>query len=270
MGILAAWKRCGRRMSETHDEAMGAKDGVDSAKRRAWRRFLPLGLLLLGTAAFFAFGLQDLISCVYLHEHHEGLEFFIQAHRMTAVLVFMALYALVVAFSLPVAMILTFAGGFLFGLWSGTAIVVAAATIGATALFLAARSAIGEGLRGRAGPAVARMEQGFREHAMSYLLFLRLTPIFPFWLVNLVPAVVGIPLRTFVLATVVGIIPASFIYASVGHSLHVVFEAGETCDPRAMISARVVLPLIGLAVLALVPVVYKKLRGSRLRQGENP
>jgi uncharacterized membrane protein YdjX (TVP38/TMEM64 family) len=239
-----------------------------AAGGRGWRRFIPLALLLLGMVAFFAFGLQDYISCGFLRDHREGLAAFIDAHEITAVLLFMALYATVVAFSLPVAAFLTFAGGFLFGLWSGTVYVVIAATIGATALFLAARSAMGHGLRGRAGPAVARMEQGFREHAFSYLLFLRLTPLFPFWLVNLVAAVVGIPLRSFTLATFIGIIPASFIYVGVGNGVSSLFETGETCNPRAMISAEVVLPLIGLAVLSLVPDIYKKLRRAPPREGK--
>lgn len=97
---------------------------------------------------------------------------------------------------------------------------------------------------------------------MSYLLFLRLMPLFPFWLVNLVPAIVGIPVRTFVVATFIGIIPASFIYAGVGNGLSVVFDAGKSCDPGVLMSAEVVLPLIALAVLALVPVFYKMLRGA--------
>lgn len=229
---------------------------------------MPGALLLLGTAAFFAFGLQDFISCAFLRDNHEGISAFIDGHEVMAAVMFIAIYALAVAFSLPIAMILTFAGGFLFGLWNGTAYVVAAATLGAVALFLAARSAMGQGLRGRAGPAVARMEQGFRNHAMSYLLFLRLTPIFPFWLVNLVAAVVGMPLRTFVLATAIGIIPASFIYVSVGNGLSALFESGDTCDPRSMVSATVVLPLIGLAVLSLVPMIYRKLRRGRPRGGK--
>lgn len=248
-------------MTQNPDESRGVR-------ARQSRRFLPLAVLLLGTVAFFAFGLQDRVSCAWLGAHQEGLTGFIAAHELMAVIVYMAGYALAVALSLPIGVILTLAGGFLFGLWNGAIYVVSAATIGATVLFLAARSAMGQGLRGRAGPAVARMEQGFRDNAMSYLLFLRLTPLFPFWLVNLVAAVVGIPLRTFVIATFVGIIPASFVYASVGNGLGALFEAGEGCDPRVLMSAKVVLPLVGLAVLALVPVFYKKLRGNSPDRGK--
>ena len=229
---------------------------------RSWWRYLPFALILLGMVAFFAFGLQDLLSCAFLQTHHEAISDYIDRHEVTAALVFVVIYTFSVAFSLPIAAFLTFAGGFLFGLWYGMAYVVIAATVGATGVFLATRSAFGQGLRGRAGPAVARMEQGFRNHAMSYLLFLRLTPVFPFWLVNLVSAVVGLPLRTFVFATALGIIPASFIYVSVGNGLNSFFEADATCDPRAMVSPKVLLPLIGLAVLSLLPIIYKKLRGE--------
>lgn len=241
-----------------------------TAETRVWRRFLPLALLLAGTGAFFAFGLQDWVSCAALNEHRDGLTAFIATHEVSAVVIFMAAYATAVAFSLPVGGVLTLAGGVLFGLWGGTLYVVVAATIGATALFLAARSAMGQGLRGRAGPAVARMEQGFRNNAMSYLLFLRLMPVFPFWLVNLVPAVIGIPLRTFVVATLLGIVPGSFIYVSVGNGLGALFEAGKPCDPRLLMNHKIVLPLIGLAGLALVPLLYKKLRQGAARERRAP
>lgn len=248
------------RSTEAGDEMTKASDNSFSPRRRSWLRFIPIGVLLLGLAAFFAFHLQDYLSCEMLRDNRRGLRAFIAENQATAAVIFMGLYALAIAFSLPVGALLTFAGGFLFGLWHGTAYVVAAATIGATGLFLAARSALGEGLRGRAGPAVARMEQGFRKNAMSYLLFLRLLPLFPFWLVNLVAAVVGIPVRTFVIATVIGILPASFIFVSVGHGLNRVFRSGDSCDLGAMVEPQIVVPLIGLAVMALVPLVYKALR----------
>lgn len=261
-------------MSETHDESReGSRDGPvgagdaegtaqgaaqETAKPPRWRRFLPLAVLLLGAVIFFAFGLQKYASCAALRDHRDSLSAFIAAHSVAAAALYMAVYATAVAFSLPIGSVLTLAGGFLFGLWHGTAYVVPAATIGATALFLAARSAMGQGLRGRAGTAVARMERGFREHAVSYLLFLRLAPIFPFWLVNLAAAAVGVPLRIFVFATFFGILPGTFVYISVGNGLNALFAAGETCDPRAMVSAETVLPLVGLALLAFVPVGYKR------------
>lgn len=250
----------GRPRDGASDGPISAGDAEETAGPPGWRRFLPLAVLLLGAVIFFAFGLQNYASCAVLRDHRDSLSTFIAAHSVAAAALYMALYAAAVAFSLPVGSVLTLAGGFLFGLWQGTAYVVFAATVGATVLFLAARSAMGRGLRGRAGAAVARMERGFREHAVSYLLFLRLAPIFPFWLVNLAAAAVGVPLRTFVFATVFGIVPATFVFVGLGNGLNVLFAAGETCDPRAMVSAETVLPLVGLALLALVPVVYKRWR----------
>ena len=134
------------------------------------------------------------------------------------------------------------------------------ATAGATIVFLIARSALGETLRAKAGPRIRRMEEGFRADALSYLLVLRLIPLFPFWLVNIVPAFLGVPVRTYVLGTFIGIIPGSFVYASVGNGLGAVFEAGGTPDLGIIFEPAILLPIVGLAVLALLPVAYRKVR----------
>jgi uncharacterized membrane protein YdjX (TVP38/TMEM64 family) len=140
---------------------------------------------------------------------------------------------------------------------------VIAATCGATVVFLIARTALGDSLRQKAGPAMRRMEAGFRENALNYLLFLRLIPVFPFWLVNLVPAFLGVPLATYVLATLVGIIPGSLVYASVGNGLGTVFEAGGRPDLGIIFEPEIILPILGLAVLAILPVAYKKIRAGQ-------
>ncbi len=119
-----------------------------------------------------------------------------------------------------------------------------------------------KGLRRRAGPWIGRLEAGFRENALSYLLVLRLVPLFPFWLVNLVPAFLGVPLTTYALGTFVGIIPGSFVYASVGNGLGAVFDAGGTPDLTIIFEPEILLPIIGLSLLALIPVVYKKFKGK--------
>ena len=175
----------------------------------------------------------------------------------------MALYAAVIALSVPGGAILTIAGGFLFGIAPATLYVVVGATIGATIIFLIARTALGDSLRARAGPRIRRMEEGFRADALSYLLVLRLIPIFPFWLVNIVPAFLGVPLRTYVLGTFVGIIPGSFVYASVGNGLGAVFEAGQTPDLGIIFKPEILLPIVGLAALALLPVAYRRYRAPR-------
>jgi len=119
-----------------------------------------------------------------------------------------------------------------------------------------------EVLRRRAGPWISRLEAGFQENALSYLLVLRLVPLFPFWLVNLVPAFLGVPLTTYVLGTFVGIIPGSFVYASVGNGLGSVFDAGGAPDLTIIFEPEILLPIIGLSLLALIPVAYKKLKGK--------
>lgn len=233
-----------------------------TTEKRSAGRFLPLAALAAGLVVFFALGLHRYLSFGALAENRDFLKGFVDAHPIAAPLAFMAIYALAVAFSIPGAVILTIAGGFLFGTWLGGLFVVIGATIGSVGVFLAARTAFGEGLRRRAGPWIGRLEAGFRENALSYLLVLRLVPLFPFWLVNLVPAFLGVPLTTYALGTFVGIIPGCFVYASVGNGLGAVFDAGGTPDLRIIFEPEILLPIIGLSLLALIPVVYKKFKGK--------
>jgi uncharacterized membrane protein YdjX (TVP38/TMEM64 family) len=128
------------------------------------------------------------------------------------------------------------------------------------AVFLAARTAIGDYLRAKAGPGLKRMEEGFRRNAFSYLLVLRIVPIFPFWLVNLVPAFCGVSLRTYALATLIGIIPGCFVFASVGNGLGALLDRGETPNLMIIFQWDILLPILGLAVLALLPIAIRRLR----------
>jgi uncharacterized membrane protein YdjX (TVP38/TMEM64 family) len=226
-------------------------------------RWVPFGLLAAGLILFFALGLDRYIGFEALSEHRQWLSAQVEAHGALSALAFMAVYALVVALSIPGGAAITIAAGFLFGVWLATLYVWIAATLGATVLFLAARTALGNVLRAKAGSALERMEQGFREDALSYLLVLRLIPLFPFWLVNLVPALLGVPLRTYLLATAVGIVPGTFVYASVGHGLGALIETGGTPDLSIIYEPEILTPICGLAVLALVPVLYKKLKARR-------
>jgi uncharacterized membrane protein YdjX (TVP38/TMEM64 family) len=231
-----------------------------STEKRGAGRFLPLAALAAGLVIFFALGLHRYLSFGALAENRDLLIRLVEDHPVTAPLAYIAVYALAVAFSIPGAVVLTIAGGFLFGTWAGGLFVVIGATIGAIGVFLAARTAFGEGLRRRAGPWIGRLEAGFRENALSYLLVLRLVPLFPFWLVNLVPAFLGVPLTTYALGTFVGIIPGSFVYASVGNGLGAVFDAGGTPDLTIIFKPEILLPIISLSLLALIPVVYKKFK----------
>jgi uncharacterized membrane protein YdjX (TVP38/TMEM64 family) len=165
-----------------------------------------------------------------------------------------------VAFSLPGGAVMSIAGGFLFGTIWGSIYILIGATLGATALFIIAKTALGDVLRAKAGPWLQKMEAGFQENALSYLLVLRLVPLFPFFVVNLVPAFLGVSLATYVLGTFFGIIPGVVVFASVGAGLGSIFDAGEAFSARGILTPQILTALMGLAVLALIPVVYKKIK----------
>ncbi len=225
-----------------------------------WRRLLPLAVLLAAIALVFATGLHRYLSFDALRENRQALQAFVAANYPAAALLYVAVYAAAVALSVPGAIILTVSGGFLFGSLWGTVLVVIGATTGATLLFLIAKTALGDSLRKRAGGLITKLEAGFRENALSYLLVLRLVPLFPFWLVNLAAAVLGVPLATYVLGTAVGIIPGSYVFATVGAGLGSVFDQGGEPSLAGVLTPQVLTALIGLAVLSLIPVAYKKLK----------
>ncbi len=244
--------------------------------RSLTHRLAPLiVVVLLAGAGYFFIG-RGGISLEALVRHRMAIDAFVGEHRVLAVLAYIAFYTAAVALSLPGAVILTVTGGFLFGLAVGASAAVIGATLGATLIFLVARSALGEPLLRRAGPRAAQLAQGFRDDAFSYLLFLRLVPAFPFFLVNLVPAFAGVRLMPFVAATALGIIPGALVYAFAGTGLdsviaaqsagyndclaagrtdcHVAFEAKDVLTPQLLGA------LVALGLLALVPVVVKRLR----------
>lgn len=229
----------------------------------SWKRLIPVAILLAGLGAFFGLGLNKYVTFDTLKEHRGELMALVAAHPVASVLVFIAVYAAATALSLPGGALLTLTGGFLFGIWLGAAAVVIGATIGASLLFLAARSALGDVLRAKAGPFLARMEAGFKENALSYLFVLRLIPAFPFFVVNLVPAFLGVPLSTFVIATFFGIMPGTFVFASIGAGLGSIFDSMQEVSLKGALTPEVITALIGLAVFSLIPVAYKKLKARR-------
>ncbi len=233
------------------------------AKPCVWRRLIPVLVFVVGLVAFFALGLERYLSIDALRQHRGVLCAWVETSGVLAVLVFMAVYIITVAFSLPGATVLTIASGFLFGPGWGTVVAVISATLGGTALFSMAKTTLGDALRARAGAWLPALEAGFKEHALSYLIVLRLVPLFPFFIINLVPAFLGVPLWTFILGTFVGIIPGSFVYTTVGAGLGSVFDAGGTFSLRGVLTPQIVIALIGLAVLAMVPIVYKKIMAHR-------
>ena len=223
-------------------------------------RLAPIVILVAGLIAFFAFDLDKYVTLAALKENRQALADWVQGAGVLAFLVYMLVYAVVTAFSIPGGAIMTIAGGFLFGPWLGGALTVIGATIGATILFLAARYALADLLRQRAGNAIKKMEDGFRENALSYMLFLRLIPAFPFFLVNLVPAFLGVRVGTYVVGTLIGIIPGSLVYASLGDGFSAVVEQGGDINLGIIFEPRFLLPIVGLGILALLPIVYKKLK----------
>jgi uncharacterized membrane protein YdjX (TVP38/TMEM64 family) len=230
--------------------------------RSLLRRFVPVAVLAAGAVAFFALGLQRYISFDTLRERHSGLLAFVASHGVVAPALFIAIYAAATALSLPVGLVLSVTSGFLFGTILGTAFAVVGATTGATGVFIIARTALGDVLRRRLnGGVLDRMADGFRQNAFSYLLVLRLVPLFPFFVVNLAPAFLGVSTRTFAAATLLGIIPGAFVFASVGTGLGEVFKMGGSFSATGLLTPNIIMALVGLAALALVPVVYKQIWG---------
>lgn len=208
--------------------------------------------------------MTDYFSFQSLKDNRALLMEWSESNYVLTVIGFIGVYYLAVTFSLPGAVWMTLAGGFIFGTLAGTVFVVVGATAGATALFLAARYAFADLLRAKASAAIVRMEDGFRDDAMSYLLVLRLVPLFPFWLVNLVPAFLGVPLRTFVIGTFFGIMPGTFVYSSVGNGLAMLIDKGEMPNMGIIFEPSIITPLIGLALLAMIPVAYKKYKAKKV------
>ncbi|MBT5264952.1 MAG: TVP38/TMEM64 family protein [Rhodospirillaceae bacterium] len=223
-------------------------------------RLWPVAILVLGFIGFFVAGLNDYLTFETLRDNREYLATVVAEHAVLTATAFLALYIVVVAFSLPVAAPISIAGGLMFGIVGGSVLVVVGATIGSALVFLIARSAIGDSLRRRAGPWVRRLEVGFRDNALSYMLVLRLVPLFPFWLVNVVPALLGVRCKTYMLATFFGIIPGTVVYVGVGDGLGMVFEKGQTPDLGLIFEPRILGPILGLAALSFLPVLYKRFR----------
>jgi uncharacterized membrane protein YdjX (TVP38/TMEM64 family) len=225
---------------------------------RAFRRFLPLIVLAAAFAAIWWTGLLDRLNWATLARNQAILTSWVHAQPILAGAAYVALYAVATALSVPQGALLTITGGLLFGTLIATALTVVGATAGAIVLFLAARSAFGESLTRRGGPAMARLRDALRRDGFSYLLAIRLLPLFPFWLVNLAASVCGMRLGPFALATLIGIIPATFVFASIGAGVGGILAAGGTPNLSVIVSLPVLGPLIGLAVLSLAPVAWKR------------
>ena len=224
-------------------------------------RFIALGAFAGLIALFFAYDLDALISYQGLAENEAALKRAVSDNPLLTGLAYMMIYVLAVTFSLPGAVWLSLAGGLMFGTWTGGLLIVMGATLGASGLFVAARFIAGDALRARAGPALQKFEASFNRDALSYLFILRLLPVFPFFIVNLGAALVGVRYPVFLFTTFFGIMPGTFVFASIGNGISVVLQSGKQPDLGVMTSPEILLPLVGLAVLSLAPMVWRRLKG---------
>lgn len=238
-------------------------DTIPNASKSAFRQKLPI-ILIVVVALIGAFTLRDYLGFDALRDNREALIAFRDANYLVAVLGFIAIYIVIVGFSLPGAAIATLTGGFLFATFPGFLYNIIGATIGATAIFSAARMGFGDKLAARmenSDGMVKMIKDGIDENQWSVLFLIRLVPAVPFFVANLVPAMVDVPLRRFVISTFFGIIPGSVVYTSVGAGLGEVFARGETPDLGIIFEPHILLPILGLCALALLPIVIKALRG---------
>lgn len=246
-----------------------AQTGTPGA-RGPWR-FVPLGLVLAGLVLGYAMGWYRYLSLSQLAASREALRTFVGAHAVFAPLAYAGVYAGVVACSIPAAAILTVFSGFLFGWLLGGFVSLSGATVGATVLFLAARSAFGDALRARAGGFAARLAEGFRKNAFSYLLVLRIAPFVPFFVVNIAPAMAGVRLRTFVSATLIGMLPATFAYAWLGRGIDSILAqaaaSGRQATLRDLVTPEITIALSALALVAALAVGVRSIWTRRRTRG---
>ena len=221
------------------------------------RRFGPLALLLVAVAAFWASGLARQVSWAALSRNHTEILAWVASHPISAPSCYMLIYAVAVLMSLPEAAVLTVAAGLLFGTLLGGILATLGSSAGAVAVFLVVRHHLAEVIARRRGRFLDAVRGGLRRDGFSYLLAIRLVPAFPFWLVNLAAALSGMRLIPYAAATVIGIIPATFIFASIGAGLSDVIAVGGRPDLRVVFSFRVFGPLVGLAVISLLPVIWR-------------
>ena len=228
------------------------------------RRFAPVGLIVAALAIGYAMGWQRFFTLDYLAQSQTMLLDAVATHPVVSRLAFFAAYTAAVAVAFPAASILTIFAGFLFGWIQGGLIVAFGATLGACILFLAAQTAFGDSLRSRVGGAAKAMSEGFEKDAFNYLLFLRLAPIFPFFVINIVPALFKVPLKTYATATLLGILPGTFAYAflgqGLGSSLDAATKAGTSLSVKDLITPQLLTAFVVLALAALLPIVVKRLR----------
>ncbi len=237
----------------------------DTEKKSTFVRNMPL--IAIGVAALAGFFfLRDYLTFETLAANREALIAFRDGNYAATIIVFMLAYVIIVAFSLPGATIATLTGGFLFATFPGALFNVLAATIGAVLIFLAARWGLGEKLSAKMDASeggVRKIKAAIDDNQWEALFLIRLVPAVPFFVANLVPALVGVPLYRFAITTFLGIIPGAVVYTSVGAGLGEVFARGETPNLGIIFEPHILLPILGLCVLAIIPIILKAIRGKK-------
>ena len=239
------------------------------------KRWLPLIGLVGAVIAAFASGVHKHLSLTAFAENRDFLTHFVSENLLLAVLAYLGIYALATTLSLPGGALLTLVGGFLFGWLIAGSLTVFAATAGAVFVFMIARSSLGAFLTQKAGPFVQKLADGFNDDAFNYMMFLRLVPIFPFWLVNIAPALFNVKMRTYIITTFIGIIPGTFAIALLGSGLGSVIDkqkaifdtcvaqkGAENCtfnvEVSSLITPQLLAAFAALGVVSLIPVAIKR------------
>lgn len=223
-------------------------------------KYLPLFFILVGFILVLFFDLHHYLSFSTLKENKLYLTEKVTQYPVLSAFLYVLIYILVTALSVPGGSILTIAGGFLFGVMKGSAYVTLGASFGATLIFLTTKWAFYDFFRKKAGNSLNKFNKGFSENAFNYLLILRLVPLFPFWLINIAPAFFKVKTKTYFFATALGIVPGVIVYSSIGNGLGSLLESGKTPDLGIIFKPEILFPILGLVILSSLPIVYKKLR----------
>lgn len=219
-------------------------------------RYSLLGILILASIAFFYFHLYDYLTLTNLKNYQSAAMQWTTTHYSLAVTLYILIFSILIACAIPCATFLTLLGGFLF---STIAILYAefSITFGGMLLYLAVRTAIGSRIAAKRSGWIKKIEAGFRQNAFNYLLTLRLVPIFPCWISNIGAGILNVPIKTFLSATALGILPATVIYVLAGRGLDKILTDDQTPILNIIFTPSVLFPLLGLAILSLSPVIYK-------------
>lgn len=256
----------GAQVDHTMAVEQNDKKGTARSSGRA-KRFAPIVIIAIGLVVGYAFGLHEYLTLEALIDNRDTLKVYVAENIAMASAVYFGIYVLAVAFSFPAASLLTILGGFLFGWFLAGTLTAFAATIGASVIFLAARTALGDFLQKMAGPAVSKLAHSFEKNAFGFLLVLRLAPVFPFFVINIAPALFNVPLRIYVAATFLGILPGTYAYSYLGQGLDSVIlsakEAGTEVSVSDLVTTELTISFIALAIVAAIPFVIRKLRAGR-------